>query len=102
MSSWTKSLFKGNNTNANNDRPVEFNTEFKGQDGDYSPSPDRAEEGGRSKRKLGRIDRPRTHSIVGSIGDSDDSGEDMIKQQMIAEEGNAIKYRWVVLIDDFD
>jgi len=89
MSSWTKSLFKGNNAN---DGPIEFSTDAKGQ-GDFSPSPDRAEQGGRSRRKLNRIDRPRTYSISGSTVDPEDSDEDMIKKQMIEEEGNAIKYR---------
>lgn len=94
MASWTKSLFKGNNNNnAKTDGPVEFTTDAKVHDADFSPSPDRAEQGGRSRRKLNRIDRPRTYSISGSTVDPEDSDEDMIKKQMIEEEGNAIKYR---------
>lgn len=89
MASWTRSLFKANNAN----QPAELSTTEKGHEDGFSPSPDRAEQGGRLPRKLNRIDKPRTRSITGSVADTDDSDEDMIKKQMIEEEGNAIKYR---------
>lgn len=89
MAPWTRSLAKANTEN----EPAHLSTVEKGHENGYSPSPDRAEEGGRTRRKLNRIDKPRTHSISGSVADSDNSDEDLIKKQMIEEEGNAIKYR---------
>jgi hypothetical protein len=86
MASWTRSLFK-----ANANETVEFSTTSKGHEAGFSPSPDRAEQGGRGRRKMNRIDRPRTQSIVGV--DTDDSDEDVVKKQLLGEEGNAIKYR---------
>lgn len=89
MASWAKSLFKANNAQGTG----QLSTAEKGLDDGFSPSPERAEQGGHGRRKLNRIDRPRTRSITGSVADSDDSDEDMVKKQMIEEEGNAIKYR---------
>lgn len=72
----------------------------KGYYGDFSPSPERAEAGGKAgPRKMSRIDQPRTKSITGSVGGrgiEDDVASDpstSIAKQMEMEAGNAIQYR---------